>query len=202
MSDEDELDEDEDELDEDEDTFTVDLTFLRPPVAPLTSPPDWSSTELVEWTNEVRRLEEEGRKNNFRTFGMGRRRRELDEDELNEDELDEDEDRGELLTRWLEEVERNDRYIAGFVAAEAERHDPGMGANSEPVLRNWHPGELMRHSGELIRGWFGDTELLHRWLQKDERHARWLLEADRYIEGLDAAEADRKEWGWENGEPL
>ena len=182
---------------EDEDTFTVD-PYERLRARPITSPPDLSSPELVEWANKAKQEEKEMREANFRAFGGPRPRRELDEDEL-----DEDEDRGELLTRFLEEAERNDRYT------EDERHDPGMGANREPVWPS--PGESMTQSGELIRRWFGDDELLVRWLQKDERHVHWMLEADRIerenggfsaLEMSDEDETDRwypysysEEWG-------
>ena len=84
---------------EDEDTFTVDR-YKRPLVRPLENyTPDWSSPEMVEHLNEVKRLEKEVRENNLRVWGglpraqvrraLDRVRRELDEEELDEDELDE-----------------------------------------------------------------------------------------------------------------
>jgi hypothetical protein len=93
----------------------------------------------VEHDNEVKRLVKEERENNFRAWGGPRAPRKLnvpefdedefdedeldedglDEDEFDEDELDEDEDRGELLTRGLEEVERNYPYIEILTTAEA-----------------------------------------------------------------------------------
>ena len=76
------------EDEEDEDTLDLTFVYRRPLVRPLTSPPDFSSPELVEWANKVEQLEKEERENNLRAFGgLPRPRRELDEDELDEDEV-------------------------------------------------------------------------------------------------------------------